>query len=52
MRKLVAVQKFLSDAEADGVDPETLMLDPDDVCSVDLDDLDLDDGPEDEDSDE
>jgi cytosine/adenosine deaminase-related metal-dependent hydrolase len=40
MRKLVSVQRLLEEAERDGSDSAYLMVDPDDVCSVDPDELD------------
>ena len=40
MRKLVSVQRLLEEAERDGNDSAYLMVDPEDVCAIDPDDLD------------
>ena len=40
MRKLVSVQRLLEEAERDGSDSAYLMVDPEDICTIDPDEID------------
>ena len=42
MRKLVPIEQLLEQAEQDGLDTSHMLVDPDDVCSINPDELDLD----------
>lgn len=37
MRKLVSVQQIIDDAKENGLDPESLVVDPDDIAEFDED---------------
>ena len=39
VRKLVPLEQAIEDAEADGHDPSHLLVDPDDICEVDPDEI-------------
>ena len=40
-RKLIPLEQVIEDAENEGTNPNHLLVDPDDVCEVDPDELDL-----------
>ncbi|MFC2014163.1 hypothetical protein ACFLU8_04775 [Chloroflexota bacterium] len=42
MRRLVPIEQLIDDAEQEGINPSHMLVDPEDVCSVDPDDLELD----------
>ena len=42
MRKLVPIEQIIEEAEQDGINPNYMLVDPDDVCSVNPDELALD----------
>ena len=46
-RRLIRLEQILDDAEAEGVNPNHLLVDPDDICQIDPDEiLDSEENPE------
>ena len=46
MRKLIPIEEIWDEAEQSGINPSHLMIDPDDVCEINPEDLELDDDQE------
>jgi len=39
MRRLISIRRLLEDAEREGTDPDSVFVDPDDVCAFDMNEL-------------
>jgi len=48
MRKLVSLQQAIDHAQEDNIDPRDLVIDEDDICSLEEVDDDLEENPDDE----
>ena len=42
MRKLIPIEQLIEEAEQAGINVSHMLVDPDDICSVDSDELELD----------
>jgi hypothetical protein len=48
MRKLVPLQQLIDEAREQGLEDSVMLVDPDDVCTVNPDELELEENPDDD----